>query len=266
MTNATNKVGDVSHVTRNMDNQPHSTAGVGDVSHVTNNQHDKQLMCGETPHPLHRSPLRFVDMSDHIDITANKLPHWSQGDSVQFVTFRLADSLPQTKLQEFKDTKLQWLASHPKPWDLHTQEDYARTFGPKVEKWLDAGYGHCALKEEKTRAIVAHAIRHFDGLRYDLHAFVVMPNHVHVLFSPYENHLVQDIVGSWKKYTAHEINRLLKRQGSLWERESFDHMVRNAESFQAKLDYIINNPATLPPNTFTLYVVGDVSHVANKQP
>lgn len=264
MTNATDKVGDVSHVTKAMDNQPHDTNAVGDVSHVTINQHDKQLMCGETPHPLQQPLLRFVDMSDPIHITANKLPHWSQGDSIQFVTFRLADSLPQTKLQEFKNAKQQWLASHPKPWDLHSQEDYSRIFGPLVEKWLDAGFGYCLLKEEKTRTIVAHAIRHFDGLRYGLHAWVIMPNHVHVLLSPYNGHLVQDIVGSWKKYTAHEINKLLKRQGSLWERESFDHMVRNAESFQAKLDYIINNPANLPPNTFTLYVADYLSHGINR--
>lgn len=229
---------------------------VGDVSHVATSSNDaSQHLCGETPHLL-----RFVNKSDYIHITGNKLPHWNQGGCVQFVTFRLADSLPQTKLKEFGELKEQWMAEHPKPWDIATQEEYKNKVGKAMDKWIDAGYGDCILKDERVRNIVADCIMHFNGERYDIHAFVIMPNHVHVLLSTRGDNLVQDIVGSWKKFSAHEINKLLGRQGSVWERESFDHMVRNEFSYKEKFDYIISNPAALPQDSYTL--VGDVSHVA----
>lgn len=229
---------------------------VGDVSHVTTASGDaSQALCGETPHLL-----RFVNKSDYIHITGNKLPHWNQGGCVQFVTFRLADSLPQAKLKEFGELKEQWMAEHPKPWDIAIQEEYKNKVGKAMDKWIDAGYGDCILKDERVRNIVADCIMHFNGERYDIHAFVIMPNHVHVLLSTRGDNLVQDIVGSWKKFSAHEINKLLGRQGSVWERESFDHMVRNGFSYKDKFDYIISNPAALPQDSYTL--VGDVSHVA----
>ena len=231
-------------------------SSVGDVSHVAAANSDaSQPLCGETPHLL-----RFVNKSDYIHITGNKLPHWNQGGCVQFVTFRLADSLPQTKLKEFGEFKEQWMAEHPKPWDIATQEEYKNKVGKAMDKWIDAGYGDCILKDERVRNIVADSIMHFNGERYDIHAFVIMPNHVHVLLSTRGDNLVQDIVGSWKKFSAHEINKLLGRQGSVWERESFDHMVRNEFSYKEKFDYIISNPAALPQDSYTL--VGDVSHVA----
>lgn len=228
---------------------------VGDVSHVATACSDaSQPSCGGTPHLL-----RFLNKSDYIHITGKKLPHWNQGGCVQFVTFRLADSLPQTKLKEYGDLKEQWIAEHPKPWDMATQEEYEHKVGKAMDKWIDAGYGECILKDESVRNIVADTIMHFNGERYDIHAFVIMPNHVHVLLSPRGDNLVQDIVGSWKKFSAHEINKMLGRQGSVWERESFDHMVRNEFSYKEKVDYIISNPAALPQDSYTL--VGDVSHV-----
>ena len=232
---------------------------MGDVSHVAAANNDaSQPLCGETPHLL-----RFVNKSDYIHITGNKLPHWNQGGCVQFVTFRLADSLPQTKLKEYGELKEQWMTEHPKPWDMATQEEYKSKIGKAMDKWIDAGYGDCILKNEKVRNIVADSIMHFNGERYVIHAFVIMPNHVHVLLSTKGGNLVQKIVGGWKKFSAHEINKLLDRQGPVWERESFDHMVRNENSYKVKFEYIINNPARLPHDSYTL--VGDVSHVAKAE-
>ena len=238
-------VGDVSHVAN------------GSTSHVAASEMQGSSLCGETPHLL-----RFVNKKEYIHITGNKLPHWNQGDCVQFVTFRLADSLPQAKLKEYGEIKEKWLAEHSKPWDTATKDEYENEVGNAMDKWIDAGYGKCILKDERVRKIVADAILHFNDERYDIHAFVIMPNHVHVLLSTRGNNLVQNIVGSWKKFSAHEINKLLGREGSVWERESFDHMVRNEDCYKAKLDYIINNPQHLSFDQFTL-VVGDVSHVAN---
>ena len=167
---------------------------------------NNRLLCGGTPHPL-----KFVNRKEYIHITGDKIPHWNQVNCVQFVSFRLADSLPQSKLQEFRKIKEKWFAEHPKPWDTATQAEYETVIGGVMEEWIDAGYGECLLKDKRVRDIIAGSIMHFDGERYGIHAFVIMPNHVHVLLSPRNGYQIQDIVGRWKKFSAHEINKLTDR-------------------------------------------------------
>ena len=204
---------------------------------------------------MEKNYLQFVNLHDPVSITGRQLPHWQQGECVQFVTFRLADSLPQSRLDEMRVLREDWLSHHPRPWSRKEEQEYADTVSDKLEQWTDAGYGECLLQEERVRRVVAEAIGHFHGSRYQLHAFVIMPNHVHVLLSPLAGYSVQDIVGSWKVYSARAVNRLLHRSGPLWERACFDHMVRNADSFREKLDYILRNPRHLPLSTYTLVVV-----------
>ncbi len=199
-------------------------------------------------------PLQFVNKHEYIHIEGTKLPHWTQQDCVQFVTFRLADSLPQTKLQEYRQTKEKWLSAHPKPWDEAMQREYDNTFTAVMDKWIDAGYGECILKEKAVRDAVTEPIMHFDGDRYDIHAYVIMPNHVHVLMTPLGGHTVQTIVGGWKRYSSGQINRLLNREGSVWERECFDRLVRNADEFTAHVCYIRDNPHNMPESWYTLFV------------
>ena len=198
-------------------------------------------------------PLQFVNTHDYIHITGNKLPHWNQQYCVQFVTFRLADSLPQEKLREYKEQKEAWETNHPRPWDEETKKEYDETFTAVIDKWIDAGYGECILAERNVRDIVSTAIMHFDGERYDIHAYVIMPNHVHVLLTPRQGSLVQEIVGNWKRFTAREINKRLGRSGTIWERNHFDHLVRNMDNFNETMLYINENPRHLPSANYTLY-------------
>ena len=198
--------------------------------------------------------LKFVNQQEHIQIVGNKLPHWNQTSCVQFVTFRLADSLPQVKLQELKEDKEKWLKQHPSPWDDATKQEYDETFTRRLDQWIDAGYGDCQLADVSYRALLFNAMLHFDGDRYDMHAFVIMPNHVHALLTPREEGGVQSIIGSWKRFSAREFNKVNGKEGNVWERESFDHMVRNMEEYRKKLYYIIQNPRNLEPGTFSLYV------------
>ena len=202
---------------------------------------------------LQPTQLKFVNTNEHINVLADRLPHWNQSCCVQFVTFRLADSLPQTKLQEFTDNKRVWLEHHPKPWDEATQEEYD-SFANAMEKWIDAGYGSCVLSERQIRNVVIETLMHYDSEHYYLHAFVIMPNHVHVLLTPNREVLVQDIVKTWKTFSARQINRLTNKKGSLWESSCFDHMIRNADEYRKKLEYIIANPRNLPHGSYTLFV------------
>ncbi|HOC42246.1 MAG TPA: transposase [Thermoanaerobaculales bacterium] len=90
--------------------------------------------------------------------------------------------------------------------------------------------------------VVEFALLHFQGRRYGLHAWCVMPDHVHVLLTPFEDRPLETILHSWKSFTASEANKMLHRVGVFWQRESFDHLVRSPEAFQRFLDYIEANP------------------------
>ncbi|MFH0765551.1 MAG: transposase [Calditrichota bacterium] len=98
----------------------------------------------------------------------------------------------------------------------------------------------CFKPEE--RDIVKSSLEYFDGKRYRLFAFVVMDDHVHVLFIPLGDHRIQDLVHTWKSFTAHEAQRRFNRRGSVWQDEYFDRIVRDEAEFLEKGNYILQNP------------------------
>ena len=189
-------------------------------------------------------PPSFFSRFASTDCTRANLPHWEQQGVTCFATFRLADALPQEKIVEWAGAQANWLASHPRPWTDAEAEEYARDFGEKFEQALDAGWGACLLATEENRMIVEDAFRHFDGERYDLYAYVVMPNHVHVLFSPRGAFAIHDILHAWKSFTGHAINRRMNRTGAVWQKESWDRLIRNDEHFRRTLAYIKQNNPT----------------------
>ena len=100
------------------------------------------------------------------------------------------------------------------------------------------------LREAANAGIVSDALRHFDGQRYELASFVVMPNHVHVLFHPLGEHRLEDILKSWKGFTAREINKRTGRKGALWQEEYWNRLVRSERHFWKYAGYIRENPGT----------------------
>jgi type I restriction enzyme R subunit len=88
--------------------------------------------------------------------------------------------------------------------------------------------------------LVTEALKHFDGQRYQLGAYVVMNDHVHVLVTPLARNALKDILHSWKSFTAHQIRH--KSVGRLWQDEYFDRIVRDEKEFVEKLRYVVGNP------------------------
>jgi len=131
---------------------------------------------------------------------------------------------------------------HPEPWDEKTETEYHDRFSRQIDDWLDQGSGSCVLKDPVNAKILADALRHFDGERYELASFVVMPNHVHVLFRPLGEHALPDIVKSWKGFTAREINKRMGKTGALWQLEYWDRLIRNERHFFKVAEYIRENP------------------------
>lgn len=169
------------------------------------------------------------------------LPHWRQDGATYFVTFRMADSLPQKKLDQLRDERELWQRNCPDPSDEEV-ELHCRQVIKKIEIWLDQGHGECILERDDLAEIVEGRLRHFAGQRYDLFSFVVMPNHVHAVVRPGEEHCLDSIMQGWKGVSANRINRALARSGTCWQEEGFDRIVRDSAHLRRVVRYIEKNP------------------------
>ena len=195
----------------------------------------------------------YLNKKEYVHITkGHKLPHWYQKGKTQFVTFRLADSLPQSKIEEYQLLKEQWTKEHPQPWTKTEQEEYDKHIGIHLNKWLDDGLGSCVLKRADVRKCLEEALAFYDGKEYNIHAYVIMPNHVHILLTPIGDVNVVDILGRVKGYSAKKINQTIGSSGELWQKDMFDRIVRSDENFNAIIEYIRTNPANLPDGCYSL--------------
>jgi len=208
---------------------------------------------------------KFFNPERPIERHRRNLPHWSQERVVTFVTFRLADSIPRERLAEWEAERRRWLVERGKTTqgDLHEvlsrlspdeRIEYLRAFGRRFHALLDECSGSCCLRQSACARVVERVLRDFDGDRYLLGSYVIMPNHVHVLASPLEGFDMATIVRSWKTFSARELNRLLGIRGQVWQRESFDHLVRDGASLRGFERYIGENPvkAVLKEGEFVL--------------
>ena len=185
---------------------------------------------------------KFWNSLQAVERHRTKLPHWQQQEATFFVTFRTADSIPQSKLAPLAEARDAWLRLHPRPRSEAKEQEYHRLFTRQIEAWLDAGEGACPLRAPKAAAIVGQALHHFTGQRYIPYAWVVMPNHIHVLFSLVAAWKLEDVVQSWKGFTAREINKHAGRNGVFWQRDYFDRLIRSQKHFDYCIAYILDNP------------------------
>ncbi|MGB0258972.1 MAG: transposase [Coraliomargarita sp.] len=177
------------------------------------------------------------------EVSKRNLPHWHQNEALYFVTFRLADSIPQNKLKQWRAERHEWLHAHPEPWSDKVLEEYEERFPKKFQKWLDAGHGCCCLKEESSAQILRNALLYFNGERYKLDDWVIMPNHVHALLHLKANETLPKVLHSLKSFTAKEINKLRGKSGEFWQSESYDRIVRSEAELGHFRKYIRENPS-----------------------
>lgn len=154
------------------------------------------------------------------------MPHWERDSACYFVTFRLADSLPQSALQGFLSQRQAIVATAAqlgRELSRDERRKLAVLFSVRIERYLHAGRGQCLLRRDDCASVVDSALHHFDGKRYRLHAWCVMPNHVHAVMKMLPGQRLASVLHSWKSFTAHEINKAVGRRGTVWAREYFDH-------------------------------------------
>jgi putative transposase len=149
------------------------------------------------------------------------LPHFDSPETIQFVTFRLADSLPRSVIEGLQA-------------DANAVQ--------RIDDELDGGLGACWLRRPAIAALVQDALFHFDNERYRLLAWCLMPNHVHVVIETLGDHSLSDIVRSWKSFTSRRANVQLRRSGPFWHADYFDRYVRNEEHLARTIEYVEQNP------------------------
>jgi REP element-mobilizing transposase RayT len=174
-----------------------------------------------------------------------RLPHWTKQGSTYSVTFRLYDSLPQKILAAWRferEDVIKIAQKMKRPLSMHEERRLHELHSERVEKYLDAGHGACWMKKDRVAQIVAQTLLHFDSQRYDLSAWCVMPNHVHVVVRPHAGQELPGIVHSWKSFSAKAANKVLKRKGRFWQVEYYDHLIRDEADFQHCVDYVLRNP------------------------
>ena len=191
------------------------------------------------------------------------LPHWEQPGATYFITFRTADSLPQGRLRSLREQRDLWVKLHPYPWSFNEYQEYTSHLFASLDSYLDNGYGLCSLRQPEVSQIFVDSILHFDGIRYCLDEYVVMPNHVHLLVLLQANYSLERILHSWKSFTAGAINRYLGTKGTFWLDESFDRIGRTWEDLEDYRSYIRANPVKARL-TSSEYVLGKGSGICRR--
>jgi REP element-mobilizing transposase RayT len=205
-------------------------------------------------------PPGFQGLCEHLPLKVYEqlLPHWRQGNATYFVTFRLDDSLPEAKLRELRGLKAEWQRKHPPPRSKETLEQLVRDLGTRIEHWLDEGHGSCLLNRAELARCVVTAMNIGHGTIHELGCFVIMPNHVHAVVRPLVpvEKPLEEVCRLWKGRSAREINLIRQASGTLWQRESYDRIIRDAEHLWQVIQYIGRNPtkANLPADSVAMWI------------
>ena len=211
--------------------------------------------------------LHFFDPNGEVGVLERTLPHWSQSGVVCFISFRTFDSMPSSEIERFHADRRHWLRCHRidpdfEDWRSELEElsqteqgEFYRTFSKRWHASLDSGWGACLLARPELSKIVSDSMLFFDGNRYELTDFVVMPHHCHLLVAFEDGDQMLAQCENWKRYTARAINQMVGRTGKFWQQDGFDHLVRSVEQFEHFRRYIANNPvkANLSQTSFHHY-------------
>jgi len=185
--------------------------------------------------------------------TSSYLPHWRLPGATYAVTFRLNDSIPQAALDNYHQRgeilakRLEELTRTGGSRDIlgpimKLREEISALHETGLEVILNEAHGPCWLRNPEVAELVFRALKHFDGNRYDLLAWSVMPNHVHAILRPKAGEELEKILHSWKSFTAKKANELLGLAGEFWQAEYYDHIVRDGDDLKNQIRYVLENP------------------------
>ena len=196
-------------------------------------------------------PIRWFDWALAERRDGSFLPHIKVPGAVYFVTARLWDSVPADVYKHLAEVRERFMRVNPPPHDEKQRERLKWLYYGSLERCLDQGIGSCVLNNPTCRGILENIMLRFDGDRYQIDEYVIMPTHFHVLTRIAAGTRRAGHCRSWKSLSAVQINHTTERSGRLWQPDNFDHVIRNAEQLEKCREYIRNNPKNQRAGEFT---------------
>jgi REP element-mobilizing transposase RayT len=198
-----------------------------------------------------------------------RLPHWEKEAGLYFLTFHLADSLPDSVLAKIAERHRILEAVRDNNANLLPEQKallaaYSHTH---IEEYFDRGAGSCPFQDMRVAGSMAAALRFREGKNYRLLAWCVMPNHVHVVVRLFPGQELAKVVKAWKNFSAKAANQALGRKGQFWQREYYDRLIRNGDELERAIRYVVENPAKagLKNWTWVWSADGDVRTTAGQE-
>ena len=221
-----------------------------DESHKSENGIDSTNKSESISENVQRNPVYFpgTDIYDNNAIDAynsRNYPHWELHSVVYHACYRLADSVPMEMQRHWIEERKQIQGTCKKEQRPLTEDEMKRLqylYTDRIERYLDVGYGSCVLQKPQAAAIVRGSLEYYNRIKYLLHAWCIMPNHVHVVFQALADHSHTEIIHGWKSFTAHAINKQLGMQGALWQSDCYNHIIRTEKEYYQQIRYVWNNP------------------------
>lgn len=173
-----------------------------------------------------------------------RLPHWERDSGLYFITFRQADALPKSVLKKVAERHPILTAAKTSGVRLlpEQQAELAEFSPRKMEEYCDRGCGSCAMNDQRIAGAVAAALRFRDGKQYRLLAWCIMPNHVHVVVRLLPGIDLATVLKTWKQFSSKAANQVLGRKGRFWQKEYYDHLIRNEVEYSRAVRYVMENP------------------------
>ena len=193
-------------------------------------------------------PRQLIPYNDYVRAKIRSrgyLPHWEIEGATYSVTYRLHDSLPMNVLRQLwrdREAMTHQLTGGIRPLTAIERFDIEEAFAMRLDDELHVERGECHLRNPQLADAVVENLHHFNGKRYSLYAWCVMPNHMHVVFRPSDGESLDGILHSWKSYTSHVASSMVGTT-TFWAREYYDRLIRDERHFFNAVVYVRNNPA-----------------------
>ena len=178
-------------------------------------------------------------------LEGERIAHWEMNGAIYHVALHLADSVPAAQLAEWRETRQYYMSLRETRNGSLTDDEVAalrRVYDEKVEKFLSAGHGCCALRSSEVAESVREILEKRHTSDYDLHLWTIMPNHLHVIVSPLAGRMMKDIVDQWKSIMAHAITKLSGMSAPIWQRDHYSRIIRTPEEYRRQDSYVWHNP------------------------
>ena len=216
-----------------------------DISEILSDDNDFVLEVHENSAIYFPGESIYDDENLRIGRGENNIPHWELDSTIYHVCFRLNDSVPVQKQQEWLQERESLMGIVIREKRELTEDEKKKLqylYLVKIESFLNSGYGECLLRIPQVAQIVKDSLVFYNDRKYILHSWCIMPNHLHVAFQLLEHYGLSEVLHGWKSFTAHSINKILGRQGTLWQHDCYNHIIRSENEYYRQIRYIWNNP------------------------